>query len=84
MSRYEEALPDGRTVVFGWDPPLLTYFGQVIDPTRDEDDQIVHWVGCSPEELYEIENLAAAMPAECRAAIGGYETILYMDKDSGS
>jgi ClpP class serine protease len=63
MSRYEEALPDGRTVVFGWDPPLLTYFGQVIDPTRDEDDQIVHWVGCSPEELYEIVAVANTMAA---------------------
>jgi hypothetical protein len=32
MSRHEQKTEDGWTIVVGWDPPLETYFGQVIAP----------------------------------------------------
>lgn len=49
-------------VIVGWDRPLQTFFGQVYDPSRDEDDQIVHWVGADhPRQLQRVEDLAREM-----------------------
>jgi hypothetical protein len=45
----------------GWDPPLRTFFGQVYDPDRDEDENPVLWVGANPPWLREPSELAAAM-----------------------
>lgn len=46
MSRHTiPGLDPAHEVVVGWDPPLNTYFGMVYDRRRDEDDQIIHWVG---------------------------------------
>jgi hypothetical protein len=45
----------------GWDRPLGSFFGQVYDPGRDEDDTIIHWVGAVPPWLREVSFLVAAM-----------------------
>jgi hypothetical protein len=64
----------------------MTYFGIVYDHTRDEDDEVVLWVGTSPYELYEVEDLR-------RALRGAYPDVarhlqdlgptLYGDRDDG-
>lgn len=44
--------------VFGWDPPLRTFFLQVHDTTRPEEEQITVWLGATPEtEIHEVEQL---------------------------
>lgn len=52
MSRHiiiAENSPRALKIVIGWDPPLQTYFAQVHDPTKNEEDEIVFWVGTRPE-----------------------------------
>ena len=80
MSRHEVPSESPAYKLFvGWDPPLLTYFGQVYR-TGHEEEGPVFWYGTSPAELCEIEDLAAAMrpwvllSAELRM-------LLFADKD---
>jgi hypothetical protein len=62
LSRHRIAgLDPAHEVWVGWDPPLRTFFGQVYDPERDEDENPFHWVGASPPWLREPGDLAAAM-----------------------
>jgi len=87
MSRHEiPAKISAHKVIVGWDHPLLTYFAQVIDRAKEKagskDSKFILWVGCSPRELYEIEQLAhrvrhwAELTPEIRVT-------LYGDKDEG-
>lgn len=81
MSRHEIAAHNkAHKVVVGWDPPLQTYFAQVIDRTADEagwDDKFVLWVGCRPREIPEIDQLAniirrhAGLETEMRGKLYG-------------
>lgn len=48
-------------IVVGWDSPLQTFFLQISDPTRDEGNEFVLWLGTYPGELPTIESLAAAL-----------------------
>lgn len=86
MSRYELPPKDpAHKVIVGWDHPLLTYFVQVIDRKKeddDEDEKFVLWLGCSPREIYEVDHLARAVG---RYAVLTTEmrTTLYDDKDEG-
>lgn len=48
-------------IVVGWDPPLQTFFLQILDPTKDEENQFVQWRGTYPDELPTTESLAAAL-----------------------
>jgi hypothetical protein len=47
------------TVTVGWDPPLQTFFGQVMRPptSADEDDVIVAWVGTHRQEIPTVAQL---------------------------
>lgn len=64
MSR-RHALPHapGVEVVVGWDPPLATFFAQVIrqGPAAaaddEEDDDVLLWVGTAPGDIAEPEGL---------------------------
>jgi hypothetical protein len=49
--------------VFGWDGPLSTYFGQVLDSDRPIDQsEVVFWCGATrPEEIQSPEALAVLM-----------------------
>jgi hypothetical protein len=62
VSRYEVTARTARhKVIVGWDPPMQTYFGQVIDRRKEEtdpDNKIVLWVGTSLRQLSEVEQLA--------------------------
>lgn len=47
-----------KKYVFGWDQPLQSFYFQVHDSTRAEDEQIIAWLGADSEtQMYEIEEL---------------------------
>jgi hypothetical protein len=77
VSRYEiDARSARHKVIVGWDRPMATFFGQVIDRRKeggpDEDNKMILWVGTRHGELIEIEQLArriapfAALPETAR------------------
>ena len=86
MSRHQiRARDPNHKVIVGWDHPLLTYFAQVIDRKKEDvgdDDKFVLWIGTSPHEIYEIDDLRreirpyAYFPEDIAAK-------LYGDKDGG-
>jgi hypothetical protein len=88
MSRHEiPALNPAHKVIVGWDHPMQTFFVQVIDRAKedagdDEDDKFVLWVGCTPRELYEVEDVRRAVRkfADLTPEMGA---TLYGDKDEG-
>jgi hypothetical protein len=86
MSRHEIPARDPRhKIIIGWDHPLQTFFMQVIDRAledADEDEKFVSWLGCSPREIYEIDDLRRRLSrfAELSPDMGA---ILYGDKDEG-
>jgi hypothetical protein len=62
MSRHRiDGLNSKHEVFVGWDPPLVTYFGQVYDPAADEDENPIHWVGAGAPHLQTVGDLAQAM-----------------------
>lgn len=74
--------------VFGWDQPLMSFFLQVHDMSRHEDDEenprIVTWLGATKDtEMYEVEDLARA--ARKHGLDIPYKTRvqLYGEKDDG-
>lgn len=62
MSRHEFTAP-GVEAVIGWDRPLNTYFAQVWDRTKDEDDPAAElvWIGCMPGEIHDPQTVIAAV-----------------------
>jgi hypothetical protein len=69
-----------KKFVFGWDQPLQSFYLQVHDTTRDEDDQIVAW---QSRGIYEVEELVRK--ARKQGLDIPYETQvkLYGEKDDG-
>jgi len=60
MSQYHLKAKDPiHTVMFGWDPPMNTFFAHVIDTEKDEDDEgrDVYWVGCHYQEIHDADVL---------------------------
>ena len=60
MSRYPVPAHDATLVVtVGWDPPLQTFFGQVVRPatSADQEDACVAWVGTSPQAIPTVAQL---------------------------
>lgn len=86
MSRHEIPARDpAHKVIVGWDQPMQTFFGQVINRKAEQagsDDKFVLWVGCSLRELYEVEDLARALRRHVELAPQMRAT-LYGDKDEG-
>ena len=82
MSRHRiAALEPAHEVYVGWDEPLGSYFGQVYDPARPEEENPIYWVGAgNPRQYPEIEGLARAMT---QFAVIPMETVrtLFRDKD---
>lgn len=66
MSRYRLS-GNPLEVVVGWDSPLQTFFLQILDPTKDEEEEIIHWVGMRPGELPTVADLDQAL--DCHAAL---------------
>lgn len=86
MSRHEiPAFDPLNTVIVGWDHPLQTFFAQVksrLLEKTDPDDPFLLWVGCSLREIYEIEDLAAALRSFAELTVE-LRVTLYGDKDEG-
>jgi hypothetical protein len=86
MSRYEIPAKDEfyYKVIVGWDPPLLTFFVEVIDrakdKARDDERRIVFWAGTSLREIYEVEQLASKVSRFAHLS-DEMRRILYRDKD---
>lgn len=86
MSRHEiEARDPRHRIVVGWDHPLRTFFVQVIDRAEQQrggDDYMIHWVGGSLRELYEVDDLRRAI-ARYGDLTAELAATLYGDKDEG-
>lgn len=86
MSRHQLRPRDpGHKVIVGWDPPLETYFAQVIDRKKEvagEDEKFVLWIGCSHREITDLDGLRQRIK---RYAYISSETAtaLYGDMDEG-
>lgn len=70
--------------VFGWDQPLQSFFLQVHDTTRDEDDQIITWLGATAEtRMYEVQDLVTAAARNGLLLDHPMRMALYGEKDNG-
>jgi hypothetical protein len=88
MSRHEiPGFSPGHKIIVGWDPPLQTFFLQVIDREAEDagkDDKFLLWLGWSLREICEVEQLVtllslfADVTPEMRAILHGDK-----DKDEG-
>ena len=63
MSRRDiPARAAGHTVFVGWDRPLQSFFGQVYDERRDEEENPIFWIGADrPGQVGAVDELAAAI-----------------------
>jgi copper oxidase (laccase) domain-containing protein len=83
MSRHMMTQGD-RRFVFGWDQPLMSFFLQVYDRTRKEDDQTVAWLGASAEtQMYEVEELVQAASEHGLEIEHAMQIQLYGERDDG-
>jgi pyrroline-5-carboxylate reductase len=84
VSRHEVELGE-KKYVFGWDQPLMSFFLQVHDLVReDEDDQIVVALGASPAtQMYEVEDLVRAAAKHGLNIDHATQVKLYGEKDDG-
>lgn len=86
MSRHEiPARNPTHKIIVGWDPPLQTFFMQVIDRLSEEageDDKFVNWLGTDLREIYEVDQLRQRLQryADLTPEMGA---TLYGDKDEG-
>lgn len=90
MSQHIHVTPSGETkFVFGWDQPLMSFYLQVHDMTRPEDDEekprIIFWAGATADtQMYEVETLVRI--AGRYGLVIGHEmqVSLYGEKDDGA
>lgn len=64
MSSYKiEGFKSRLEIMVGWDPMLNTFFAHVIDTMKKEDDEKrdVLWVGCMPNEIYDLDRITRAV-----------------------
>jgi hypothetical protein len=65
MSRYEfqpKHWPDHISCAIGWDPPLITYFAQVLDYSISHDDDcVIVWLGAMPPYYTDLGSLMQTM-----------------------
>ena len=62
MSRY--TIPPqqpGLTVTVGWDNPLQTLFAQVFDPSSEDADAYLLWIGTAPGAIPTVAALQAQL-----------------------
>lgn len=70
--------------VFGWDQPLQSFYLQVHDTTRDEDDKIITWLGATADtRMYEVEELVHAANTNGLLIDHPTRVALYGEKDDG-
>lgn len=77
---------DEKKYVFGWDQPLLSFYLQVHDLTKDEDDEdrIPVWLGATAEsKMYEVGELVTAAQRYGLHIFHPVQVELYGEKDDG-
>jgi hypothetical protein len=75
---------DEKRYVFGWDQPLMSFFLQVHDLIREEDDQVVIWLGATADTImYEVEDLVRAAAKHGLLIEHPMRVTLYGEKDDG-
>lgn len=79
-----------KKYVFGWDQPLMSFYLQVHNLTKDEDDEdrIPVWLGIpngigETVRLYEVEELVAAAQRYGLVIDHATQVKLYGEKDDG-
>jgi hypothetical protein len=86
MSRHEiPARNPTHKVIVGWDPPLLTYFAQVILRAKEDagkDDKFALWIPTPPLIIDEVEQLARRI-RNFAELTPDMRVTLYGDKDEG-
>ena len=53
-------------VIVGWDNPLRTYFLQIIDPKKNEEEEVILWLGLPSSKLPTIADLERAIEANSK------------------
>jgi len=75
---------DNKKYVFGWDQPLMSFFLQVHDLSRPEDEQITCWLGADPAtQMYEVEDLVKEAMKEGLDIPYRIQVELHGEKDDG-
>lgn len=87
MSQHIVEVED-KKFVFGWDQPLQSFYLQVHDLTRPEDDEenprIIAWYGATKDTtMYEIDDLADKARRHGLIISHGMRVKLYGEKDDG-
>jgi hypothetical protein len=73
-----------KKFVFGWDQPLMSFFLQVHDSTRSEEEQIIAWLGATADtKMYEVEDLVYAARKHGLLLNHEMRVKLYGEKDNG-
>jgi|SRR5580765_2864502 len=74
-----------QEVVVGWDPVCNSFFGQVFDISKEEDEEGgVIFTGYLPYEVYEIEQLDDWLQKHAGMRLNDAQKMeLYRDKDDG-
>lgn len=73
-----------RKFVFGWDQPLMSFYLQVHDSTRAEDEQIIAWLGADKDTImYEVGDLVSAARKHGLLIDHSMRVTLYGEKDDG-
>lgn len=86
MSRYAVLNPQGtKKWVFGWDPPLQSFYLQIHDLRLPEDDRIVIWLGADKDTMMpEVRDLTRASMKHGLSIHHSYRYALDREKDEGS
>jgi hypothetical protein len=70
--------------VYGWDQPCQSFYLQVLDTSRDEEDQVITWDGYTPDtRMYEVEHLVQRAHKEGLEIPLDQQSELYLEKDDG-
>lgn len=85
MSRHIVEVPETeKKYVFGWDQPLQSFFLQVHDLAKPEEEQIVAWLGATADtRMYEVEDLARVARKHGMRIPHSTQVRLYGEKDDG-
>ena len=62
--------PGHISFAIGWDPPLITYFAQVLDYSISHDDDcVIVWLGAMPPYYTDLGSLMQTMNRRIRVAV---------------
>lgn len=71
---------ENKKWVFGWDQMLMSFFLQVFDEDRPEEENPVVWL---VKDMYEVEDLVREAKKTGLTIGTSHRTLLYGEKDDG-